>query len=70
MVFVDPRRPTGLGESLSGGRAFYINVERHDQWPVVETHAAFRDLDPDDQEIVRARFTTALDRYLFLFKMR
>ena len=70
MVFVDPWRPTGLGESPSGGRAFYIGITRHDQWPDVEEHPAFRELPHEDQEIVRSRFVTALDRYLILFAER
>ena len=56
IIFVDDRRPTGLGESLSGAVAFYINSALIDDWHKVETHPEFQRLNPQDQEIVRSKF--------------
>lgn len=70
IVIVDPRRPMGVGESLSGARAFYISVTRHDDWPEVETHPEYRRLHSADQAVVREKFTVSLERYLFLFELK
>jgi len=56
IVFVDDRRPTGLGESLSGAEAFYISSTLIDDWHSVERHPEFQRLDPLDQEAVRSKF--------------
>jgi hypothetical protein len=61
IVFVDERRPTGIGESLSGAVAFYINAALINDWHSVETHPDFQRLDTQDQDDVRAKFPRCVE---------
>ena len=60
IVFIDDRRPTGIGESLSGAKAFYINSSLCNNWYSVEVHPEFQCLDPQDQESIKAAFPRCL----------
>ncbi|HBG04857.1 MAG: hypothetical protein A2075_11330 [Geobacteraceae bacterium GWC2_58_44] len=66
VFFIHDRRPTGIGESLSGARAFYINSAQIDDWRSVETHPEFRSLDPEDQETIKAGFPRSVEIHRIL----
>ena len=66
LVYIDPRRPTGIGESLSGAPAFYIHVTTLNRWAEIEQHPAFLALPPAEQQIIRDKFPICLERYRFL----
>ena len=66
VVFVHDRLPTGIGVSLSGAKAFYINSAQIDDWQKVETHPEFRSLDPADQEVVRSEFPRSVEIHRIL----
>jgi hypothetical protein len=67
LVFVDPKRPTGTGESISGSAAFFINAAISEEWHVVEQHPAFTQLCPEHQEIVRKKFPVCVERYKAIY---
>ena len=60
IVIIDDRRPTGIGESVSGAKAFYINSTLIDDWYRVETHPNFQRLGPQDKDAVRENFPRSL----------
>lgn len=61
VFFIHDRIPTGLGVSLSGATAFYINSSMIDDWQKVETHPEFQSLDPKDQQMIRREFPRSLE---------
>ena len=63
IVLIDPRRPTGVGESLSGDKAFYINLLNNEDWPHVEADPAFTELAAEEKRIVRKKYPQVLERY-------
>jgi len=66
VVFVHDRLPTGIGVSLSGTKAFYINSAQIDDWQNVEKHPEFRSLDPEDQEVIRSEFPRSVEIHRIL----
>ena len=62
-VLIDPRRPTGLGESISGEKAFFVNVLQDEYLPHVESEPAFKQLTAEEKEIVRKIFPDVLERF-------
>ena len=66
VVFVHDRLPTGIGESLSGTKAFYINSNIIDDWQRVEKHPEFSSLDPVDQEVIRSEFPRSVEIHRIL----
>lgn len=68
LVFVHDRLPTGIGESLSGAKAFYINSSQMEDWQNVERHPEFRRLDPADQEAIRSEFPRSVQIHRILKK--
>jgi len=70
IVIVDTRRPTGIGESLSGNPAFYINADCLDDWETVEHHPDYLSLDPNDQRDVRSKFPLAVERHHVIWSAR
>lgn len=70
IVIVDTRRPTGIGESLSGNPAFYINADCLDDWQTVENNPDYLTLAPDDQRDVRSKFPLAVERHRVIWSAR
>jgi hypothetical protein len=60
IVLVDKRRTTGIGESLSGDKAFYINANLIDNWYGVEMHPDFQRLSPQEQNEVRTKYSRSV----------
>lgn len=56
VLLIHDRIPTGLGESLFGAKAFFINSSQIDDWSSVESSPEFQNLDPEDQEVIRTAF--------------
>ena len=67
IVLVDNKRPTGIGESLSGAKAFYISSEDIDDWQIVELHPDYQMLDVQDRLRVEAKFPESVERYKALW---
>ena len=63
VVIVDNKRATGVGESLSGAKAFYINAGMAEDWQAVEHHPEFRSLDDAEREDVKCKFPVSAERY-------
>ena len=63
LLFIDPRRPMGIGESLSGLSAFYITITTVEDWHLVEQSPDFRRLQAQDQETIKMKFPLCLERY-------
>jgi len=70
IVIVDTRRPTGIGESLSGNPAFYINADCMDDWQTVENNPDYLTLDSDEQQDVRNKFPLAVERHRVIWSAR
>ena len=66
LVLVHDRLPTGIGESLSGSRAFIVNSLLVDDWHSVEAHPDFQSLTPDEQEEVRKNFPRCVEYHRVL----
>ena len=62
--FIHDRQPTGMGVSLSGSAAFFINSSLSDDWQRVESDPEFQRLGPQDQAAVKASFPRCLQYYL------
>jgi len=56
IVLIHKRHPTGIGESLSGKKAFFINAIMIDNWYKVETHPEFQYLSIQEQNEVRTKY--------------
>jgi len=56
IVLIHKLHPTGIGESLSGKKAFFINSTLIDNWYKVETHPEFQRLNTQEQNEVRAKY--------------
>ncbi|MBJ6724451.1 hypothetical protein [Geomesophilobacter sediminis] len=63
IVIVDPKRPTGAGESLSGAKAFFINPAVAENWPAIERHPDFQELAPAEKEDVKLKLPVSVQRY-------
>jgi hypothetical protein len=63
IVLINPKQQIGVGESLSGDKAFYINVTKQEDWPQVEANSAFKELTKEEQLIVRKKFPIVLERF-------
>ena len=63
IVIVDNKRSTGVGESLSGAKAFYINAALAEDWKAVESHPDFRHLDYAERMDVKSKFPVSAERY-------
>lgn len=63
IVIIDNKRPTGLGESLSGAKAFYIDAALAEDWKGVECHPDFQQLDYADRMEVKSKFPVSAQRY-------
>jgi hypothetical protein len=70
VVIVDNKRPTGVGESLSGAKAFYVSAAMIEDWHAVEQHPEFRRLDADEREDVKYKFPVSAQRYKAIWSTR
>ncbi len=57
IVLIHKSYPTGIGESLSGQKAFFINPTLIDSWNKVETHPEFQRLNTQEQDEVRTKYS-------------
>ncbi len=70
IVIVDNKRSTGVGESLSGAKAFYIDAAMVEDWKAVEGHREFRGLDCNERMDVKIKFPVCAKRYKALWSTR
>lgn len=63
IVLVDNKRPTGIGESLSGAKAFFINASQISDWHNIEENPEYQHLDTDEQLSVKVNFPLSVQRF-------
>lgn len=70
IVLIDPKKPTGVGESLSGDKAFFINITEHEEWQYVENDPSYKALSAEERQVVRKKFPAVLERYKIISARR
>jgi hypothetical protein len=67
VVLIDNMRPTGIGESLSGSKAFFINKSMMEDWQSIEKHPEYLQLQPDERADVKSKYPLSVQIYKIIW---
>ena len=70
IVIVDNKRPTGVGESLSGAKAFYLSAGMIEEWQAVDQNPEFQRLDAAEREEVKHKLPVSIERFKAIWSTR